>query len=325
MEHESWAPGAAYRGVHALVLGGTGFIGTSTVRALCAYGATVTLVARDDARAAAARRSVACGADVAVADLARPGSISRLMDETAPHVVFNLAGYGVDRSERDPELMDALNARMVDELCARLARDAPPRWPGVQLVHAGSALEYGRLEGPLTESGQVNPTNDYGRTKLQGTRFVAARCGASALRAVVARLFTVYGPGEHSDRLLPGLMRVARTGGRLALTSGRQRRDFTFVEDVADGLLRLGVSAVAPGEVVNLATGTLTSVRTFADTAVEVLGIDPALLEFGVLPDRDDEMWHADVDVSRLRARTSWLPPTSIAEGIRRAWEAGDV
>jgi UDP-glucose 4-epimerase len=315
----------AYRDVPTLVLGGSGFIGAWTARALHARGAAVTVVARDPARAAVALGPVAPHVRVVLADLVDPTTPGWLIDETRPAVVFNLAGYGVDRSERSLDLMVALNARLVERLCAKLAAEPDDRWAGPRLVQAGSALEYGCLEGPLRETAAVDPTTDYGRAKLQGTRMLESCCAASGLRALVARLFTVYGPGEHPGRLLPALVRTAKTGVRLGLTSGRQRRSFTYVEDVAEGLLRLGLSGAGPGAVVNLAAPRLTPVREFAETAAAVLGIDAALLDFGALPDREDEMWHGDVDVSRLWTLTSWLPSTPIADGVRRTWELGDA
>jgi nucleoside-diphosphate-sugar epimerase len=316
---------AAYRGVPALVLGGAGFIGAWTVRTLRARGAAVTVTDKDEGRATAALGDARREVRVIIADLGRPGAASEVIDAVRPAVVFNLAGYGVDRSERNPDLMERLNAQLVAELCAHLASERYRGWPGLRLVHVGSAAEYGRLEGPVREDADPDPTTDYGRTKLQGTRFVEACCATSQLPAVVARPFTVYGPGEHSARLLPDLLRTGRTGARLGLTSGRQRRDFTYVEDVAEGLLRLGCRAAGTSRIVNLATGRSASVRDFAETAAAVLGFDAALLDFGALPDRDDEMWHGDVDVRRLRNLTSWSPPTPIADGIRRSWEFSDV
>ncbi len=316
---------AAYRGVPALVLGGAGFIGAWTVRALLAREAAVTVTARDAARAMAVLGAVGREVRVIITDLGRPGAASQLIDAARPVVVFNLAGYGVDRSERSPDLMAGLNARLVGELCERLAAEPDSGWGGLRLVHAGSAAEYGRLDVPIREAGAVDPTTDYGRTKLQGTRFVEACCATSGLPAVVARLFTVYGPGEHSGRLLPALMQTAQTGSRLGLTSGGQRRNFTYVEDVAEGLVRLGRCNPGAGQIVNLATDRSSSVREFAETAAAVLGFDAALLDFGALRDRDDEMWHGNVDVTRLRNLTAWVPSTTIADGIRRSWEFRDV
>jgi UDP-glucose 4-epimerase len=313
----------AYRGVPALVLGGSGFIGAWTARALAGCGAVVTVAARDPARAAAVLGAVRGDIHVVAADLASPSAVEGLIDTARPAIVFNLAGYGVDASERDPRVMAALNAGMVEALCARMQAPPDDGWGGARLVQAGSALEYGPQRGTLREDLPVNPTTEYGRTKLRATR--AVELGGSSLRGVVARLFTVYGPGEHPHRLLPALMRTARAGTRLALTSGRQPRDFTYVEDVAEGLLRLGVSQAPPGTIVNLATGRLATVREFAETAVGVIGFDPSLLDFGVLPEREEEMWHGEVDVSRLRGLTSWTPPTSLAAGIRRTWELRDA
>jgi UDP-glucose 4-epimerase len=314
----------AYAGRPVLVLGASGFIGAWTASALCRAGAIVHAVGRDRARTTAALTRQGAQATVTVADLAGRGSIARVVDAVRPAIVFNLCGYGVDHGEVDARSMTTLNADLVAELCETLATRAD-HWPGLRLVHAGSALEYGTVAGVLREDSPASPTTNYGRSKLTGTGHVR-RFGASAgLPSVVARLFTVYGPGEHHDRLLPALVRAATSGSRLALTGGKQGRDFTYVEDVVEGLLRLGVSEAEPGEVVNLATGTLTSVRTFAETAAAVLGIDVSKLDFGAIPVADGEMFHQEVSVSRLTELLSWTPATRIADGIRRTWEHRDV
>lgn len=319
------SPAHRYAGASALVLGASGFIGAWAARALNQAGATVYAVGRDSRRTAAVLTHRQARVHVVTADLEMPGAVSRLIDQVRPSIVFNLCGYGVDRSERDVTAMTALNARLVGELCERLADQPPDDWNGLRLVHAGSALEYGQVPGPLHESTTPNPTTDYGRTKLMGTGLIRRAGAARGLRAVVARLFTVYGAGEHPDRLLPSLQRIAREGGRLGLTAGVQRRDFTYVEDVAEGLVRLGVSDAGPGEVVNLATGRLTPVRAFAETAASLLGIDPSMLDFGALPVAGGEMFHDTVSVSRVRDLLSWVPSTEISDGIRRALEYQDA
>ena len=123
----------AYRGVPALVLGGSGFIGAWTARALHARGATVTVVARDAEHASAALGPAARDARVIAIDLLRSGALAELMDAVQPTIVFNLVGYGVDQSERDPELMVALNARMVEHLCAVLTARTVVGWAGQRL------------------------------------------------------------------------------------------------------------------------------------------------------------------------------------------------
>jgi nucleoside-diphosphate-sugar epimerase len=76
---------------------------------------------------------------------------------------------------------------------------------------------------------------------------------------------------------------------------------------------------------VNLATGRLTSVRSFAETAAQVLSVPPERLEFGAIPTRAEEMEHAEVTVERLRRMIGWVPSTAIEDGIRRTldhWQA---
>jgi nucleoside-diphosphate-sugar epimerase len=76
-----------------------------------------------------------------------------------------------------------------------------------------------------------------------------------------------------------------------------------------------------PGEVVNLATGELTSVRAFAETAATILGMAPERLRFGALPTRAEEMVHAPVAIGRLRELVNWHPRVGIEFGIRRTVE----
>jgi nucleoside-diphosphate-sugar epimerase len=211
-----------------------------------------------------------------------------------------------------------MNAGLPGEICEAVAAWKDSTWAGQHLVHAGSALEYGEVGGDLGEDGGTQPTTVYGKSKLQGTQLVAQRCAALGLRGLTARLFTVYGPGEHAGRLLPSLIQASRTGEALNLTAGTQRRDFTYVGDVAEGLLRLGLAkGVEPGVVVNLATGELVSVRDFIEGAAAVLKIPGANLRFGALPTRLEEMKHDRISIQRLRSMLGWVPLTSVEAGVR--------
>lgn len=305
-----------YEGRRVLVVGASGFIGRWVARLLTTAGARLWLTARNPAIAKTTWREYAVEGELLPFDLGATAELPPLLRAVRPAVVFNLAGYGVGPDERDPQIAEAVNHRWVERLAAELSRDRDATWPGQALVHSGSALEYGAVGGDLQEDGATNPTTLYGRTKLAGTMALRA---AAELPSVTARLFTVYGPGERPGRLLPSLIAAARQGRRLPLTAGLQRRDFTYVEEVAEGLLRLGLAVpAAAGETFNLATGQLTSVREFALEAASELGLDAARLGFGEVPTREEEMQHAPVNVARIERRIGWRPTKSIEEGIRR-------
>jgi nucleoside-diphosphate-sugar epimerase len=313
--------GGEYYGVDATVLGASGFIGRWVARALYSQGANLTVVVRHREASERLFRRYGVKARIVACDLDAPDVIPELLDELHPSILFNLAGYGMDHSERDQAAACRMNAGLVEALCDALPDTTNNGWRGQQLVHAGSAQEYGMIEGDLAETSTPNPATFYGKSKLAGTCWLRRHCRQTGMRAVTARLFTVYGPGEHPGRLLPTLLEGVHTRKLLPLTSGTEKRDFTYVEDAVTGLLHLGVSKVTPGEPVNIATGRLTKVREFAQIAASVLGIPRDNLGFNIIESRVQEMDHNPVNIHRLRTLTGWSPQTTIEEGIRRTAE----
>lgn len=312
--------GEGYGGARVLVLGASGFIGRWVARLLDGAGAEVFLGVRDPGAVAAA----GLVGEALVVDLAVPGRATEVVDRLRPSIVFNLAGYGVDPAERSEGLAQPLNGDVPAELCRALAgAGTGAGWRGQRLVHVGSGVEYGAVGGDLDEDTPARPMTLYARTKLAGTGQVATLCRALGVPGLTARAFMVYGPGEHDGRLLPSLVRAARSGVVIDLTAGDQRRDFTYVGDVAEGLLRLGLSDAPPGAIVNLATGRLTRVREFCEVAAGILGIPDDRMRYGALPVRAEEMAHVEVSLDRLRRWTGWVPTTGIAAGITRTRDQG--
>lgn len=297
----------------SLVLGASGFIGRWVVNELRKRNRRVVGVVR---QVSSASGTPDPSMEVIVTDLAREGAAG-VIAQVKPGVVYNLAGYGVDRSERDELLAERLNSTLVSEaatVAATMPEDERPRF-----VHVGSALEYGISGGVLAESTFPRPTTTYGRTKLAGTLALAAVCRATGLRGVTARLFTVFGDGEHTGRLFPSLIATARSGRTLPLSSGQQRRDFAWVGQAAELLVDLGESSFEPGEVVNLASGRMHSVREFALECARQLKVDTALLDFGALPVRPEEMEHDGVSVARLHDLVGRVAERDLARAIAPA------
>jgi nucleoside-diphosphate-sugar epimerase len=311
----------AYRGARALVFGATGFIGQWVARALAGRGTQATLVARVAAQAEPLRYELGRDTQVWDCDVTDDARVAEILRAIRPHITFNLAGYGVDRAERDETQARRINSRFLAVLCENVAAHRDASWRGQALVHAGTQLEYGPIGGILQEEATPAPTTMYGRTKLEGTQALARCAAARRLPAVTARLFTIYGPGEHAGRLLPSLIEAARQHVPIGLTAGTQKTDFTYVEDVAEGLLRLGLATVPAGAVVNLATARLTSIRAFAEQAAMLLQLPMDRLRFGVLPERPETLRYNAVSVARLHELTGWLPSTDVGDGIRRTIE----
>lgn len=306
----------SYRGVRVAVLGAAGFIGRWVARALCLQGAEVFLIDRDRFRTEEISSVYAISGKIVEVNSDDHDAVRKLFKKIKPSITFNLAGYGVIRSERDDKTAYSINVNLIKLLVESMSAVKDPEWPGQDIVHVGTAMEYGDIDGNLSEDSTPNPTTLYGKSKLAGTIALAESCQANNIKGLTARLFMIYGPGEHKMRLLPSLMKAAKTGESLKLTTGLQKRDFTYVDDVANGLMRLGLCKTKPGEIVNLATGKLMSVRYFAETAAQILNIKLNRLEFGAVPTRSEEMQHSEVSTERLRWLIGWIPTTNIERGI---------
>lgn len=161
-------------GLRALVLGASGFIGAEVLRCLHRLGVEVVASGRTKPRTGPASNS---SVEFLRADLAEVGRGVSLVEQARPDWVLNLCGYGVDRSERDPDLARRINAELPLELAeglARLREGVRTRLPA-RLLHVGSALEYGVQGGDLAEESVPRPTTLYGITKLAGTEALAER------------------------------------------------------------------------------------------------------------------------------------------------------
>lgn len=286
----------ALRGRRCLVTGARGFIGNALARLLRQVGAELFSPRRAEL-------------DVGVAAVVEAG-----VRASAPEFVFHLASEGVSH----PTPLDQLrrtNADGTRNLVSALARlPVPPR-----VVLLGSGFEYAAKADVLVETDAIAPFSDYGISKTEACA-LAQQKGRTLPMAWV-RLFNVYGPGEPAARLLPYLVSRAVEGLPVEVTAGEQLRDFTYVEDVAEGLLRLALSLPEhpSWEVYNFGSGQTVQLRGFISEVADALrerGLDPDV-RLGAKPYRPDEPMIYLPDVSKLRLRLRWSPPTPLATGVR--------
>jgi nucleoside-diphosphate-sugar epimerase len=166
----------------------------------------------------------------------------------------------------------------------------------------------------------------YGSTKAAASLMVQERGRSLGIETLVLRLFNLWGACEPPHRLFPSLLRASRDRRPLALTPGTQLKDYSFVDDVANWILRLatmpGIGSHCP--VINLGSGRPEPLRDFATDLARPLGaVD--LLHFGARPSRAGEPIMQVPDLARLENLLPDRRITGRAEALERVLAMEDA
>ncbi len=216
--------------------------------------------------------------------------------------------------ERDPEGCWATNVggtRNVLELAA-----AAPGKPWV--IFASSREVYGQPDAlPVTEDAPLRPVNIYGQSKVEGERLVS-EARQAGVRAVTIRLSNVFGSVyDHPDRVVPAFARGAVSGIELRVDGGNHTFDFTYVDDVARGIVQLvdllGSSAGASPPPIHFVSGTPTTLVELSALAIRIAGTQATVRHAAP---RNFDVARFYGNPSRAREILGWQPQVSLSEGL---------
>jgi dolichol-phosphate mannosyltransferase len=301
-----------------LVTGAAGFVGANLARRLVAEGHDVHGLVRPGTRPW--RLEPTSGVHMHAVDLCDGGGVAQLVLAVRPHWVFHCASYGAYSWQRDAARMRETNLDGTVNLLAACRRS------GFELfVNTGSSSEYGYQKHAPAESDPPAPNSPYAQSKLQATEHCANDARLHGGAVTTLRLYSVYGPYEEPNRLIPMLLMSAVNGVLPPLTQPNTARDFIYIDDVCDAYVQIAMHPPRePGAVFNVGTGrqtTLAEVVTLVRSMFDVR-MEP---QWGTMPPRtwDTDVWRSDI--SKIRAEVGWTPGHALADGLDRfnAWLIG--
>jgi len=297
-----------------LVTGGAGFIGSHLAEELMRRGHRVRVA---DNLVTGKRRNLQhlTGVEFQEGDLADRAVAARAVDGM-DYVLHQAAIPSVPRSVQDPI---ASNRANVDAALAVLlaARDARVK----RVVYAGSSSVYGDTPTlPKREDMPTNPLSPYALQKLVAEQYCQMFTRLYGLETVTIRYFNVFGPRQDPGSPYSGvisLFAAALIEGRRPIIhgDGEQTRDFTYVANVVDGVLRACDATGAAGEAINVATGGRISLNELLQTMKRIVG---SSLEPVYQDPRAGDVRDSQADISKAARLLGYQPFVTLEEGLRR-------
>lgn len=301
-----------------LVTGGAGFIGSHLAEELERRGDRIRVV---DSLITGHRHNLAhlktvefVEGDLADADVAR-----RAVEGGIDYVLHQAALPSVPRSVQDPVTSNRANVDATLNILVA-ARDAKVK----RLVFAGSSSAYGDQPTlPKREDMPTSALSPYALQKIVGEQYLQLFTRLYGLETVSIRYFNVFGPRQDPSSPYSGVISLFATAlleGRAPTIcgDGGQTRDFTYVANVVDGVLRACTAPGASGQVINVATGGRISILDLATTMAAQLGVKVAP-EF--VAARTGDVRDSQADIEKARRLLGYEPIVGFEEGLRRTLE----
>ena len=300
-----------------LVTGGAGFIGSHLAEALVARGHTVRVV---DNLVGGSRANLAHvkGVEFFEGDLADMSAAAQAV-RGSEYVLHQAAIPSVPRSVNDPVTSNRANVTATLNVLVA-ARDAGVK----RLVYAGSSSAYGNAATlPKREDMTPNPLSPYALQKVVGEQYCRMFTQLYGLETVTIRYFNVFGPRQDPGSPYSGVISLFSTAlleGRRPIIygDGEQTRDFTYVTNVVDGVLRACEAPSVAGESINVATGGRISLNELLRVMQGIVGtaLEPVYEEA-----RTGDVKDSQADITKARTLLGYEPSVELEEGLRHTFD----
>ena len=193
-----------------------------------------------------------------------------------------------------------------------------------RVVLTSSGAVYGNQETPLmTETMQPNPLSPYAVSKLAAEWYVRTIGALAGIETICLRIFNAYGPGQRippaHPPVIPNFIRQARQNGTLIFHGdGGQTRDYVFVDDVVNALVAAATVQDMDGQIINVGSGTETSVKDLAREVIEITGGKP---EEVYNPRVGAGVSRMCADIKKAKKALNYIPLIPLEMGLRLTLE----
>ena len=296
----------SFRNKRVLITGANGFIAKELIDYLHSHQAILYVFDRNSVIQPKAEK-VYCG------DIGDRVYFKRCVTDCNPQYVFHLAAYK-PRTTTFDDFYEAIDINIRGSLSVLEALQGCSSL--ISVVMAGTAEEYGDNFSPYIETQRERPQNAYSFSKNCMTKLSETIRALYDIPVIIARPSLAYGPGQGNEMFLPSLITSLLAGEEFKMTSGEQKRDFLFIDDLVNGLAGLALSTAALGKIVNLSSNSSIKISSLAKMVHKLIG--KGRISFGSIPYRSKELMEYKVSNKNARILIGWEPTVPLEIGILR-------
>ena len=283
-----------------LIVGGTGFIGYHLAKKCLSKKWQVISFSKNKPRKKRRLKKI----NYLIGDLSNLKDLKKINQKY--DYVVNLGGY-VDHSNKTK----TYNSHFIG--CKNLARIFLKK-KIKSFVQVGSSGEDGKFKSPQIELSGGNPKSIYARSKFLASNYLLNLFKKRKFPVTILRLYQAYGPGQDINRFIPIVIDACLRNKKFDCSDGKQLRDFIYIDDVIDVIVKSLSSNKSKGEIFNIGTGKPKKIKNIINYLTKKLrGGKPI---FGKIKLRKDEILKIYPDITKAKKVLKWYPKTNFNKGL---------
>ena len=302
------------KGLRVLVTGYPGFVSMHLVERLKKEGALIFVFKNPSSKGDLLEKQIIKSRiKVFDVDITNFSSIQSCVKKIKPEIIFHLAAF--TNSERTSNIIDEC-IKVNIEGTANLLR-ALKRTKYKSFVNISSTEVYGPISVPFKEVQRAQPISPYGMSKLAAEHICNFYFKIYHSPIVNLRISMIYGEFQPEDKIIPHLILSCLKKKDLQLTAGRQTKDFVYIGDVVEALVRTSLEKKANGETINIGSGHEITIYDLVLKVVEKTKIS-GKINFGTIPVKKGEIMRMRVTTAKAKKILGWKPRITLEKGLEK-------
>ena len=287
--------------INILIVGGTGFIGYHLAKKCIKKNWKVTSISTHKPKKIRYIKKI----KYVICDISKKNKLKQNITGSFDFVI-NLGGY-VDHTDKKKTFQSHyIGLKNLTEIFLEKKIKS--------FIQMGSGGEYGNSKSPHLESYNNKAESVYYKSKLLSSLHLVKLFKKKNFPVTILRLYQAYGPSQDINRLIPIVIKNCLKNKKFDCSSGRQLRDFVYIDDVINVILRCLKNENAKGEIFNIGSGKTIKIKKLIEFIKDKIG--RGYPQYGKIKLRKDEQLKVFPSIKKAKRILKWKPKFSMNSGL---------